>query len=200
MRMLIAEDDPTLRRVLEASLVRAGYEVVLAEHGGRAWEILRSDDAPRLAVLDWMMPEIDGLEVCRKVRSREGPGYVYIIMLTARGRKEDIVEGLESGADDYLTKPFDPHELRSRVRVGERILTLESAFQSKVLDLQAAILQVEQLKGLLPICMYCKKIRDEKDNWHRLESYIQQRSEARFTHSLCEDCMTEHYPGVAARS
>lgn len=198
MKILIAEDDPILRRLLEVTLARASYEVVLAENGGRAWEVLEAEGAPRLAVLDWMMPEIDGLEVCRKVRAREGVSYTYIIMLTARGRKEDIVAGLEAGADDYLTKPFDPHELRSRVHVGERILGLESDLQQKVVELQAALDQVETLQGLLPICMYCKKIRDDSDNWQRLETFIQARSEARFTHSLCHECMAEHYPSATA--
>ena len=198
MRILIAEDDPILRRLLEATLSRSGYEVVLAEDGGRAWTALQSADAPRLAVLDWMMPEMDGLEVCRKTREKAGASYVYIIMLTARGRKEDIVAGLDAGADDYLTKPFDPHELRSRVKVGERILNLEADLHARVNDLQTALAHVEQLQGLLPICMYCKKIRDDANTWHRLESYIQQHSEARFTHSLCKECLAEHYPEVAA--
>jgi sigma-B regulation protein RsbU (phosphoserine phosphatase) len=198
MKILIAEDDPILRRLLEVTLARAGYEVTLAENGARAWEILQTEGAPRLAVLDWMMPELDGLEVCRRARARAGAAYTYILMLTARGRKEDIVAGLDAGADDYLTKPFDPHELRSRVHVGERILSLENSLHQKVEELQSALAQVEQLQGLLPICMYCKKIRDDKDNWQRIENYIQDHSEARFTHSLCQECMAEHYPNASA--
>lgn len=198
MRILVAEDDPILRRLLEATLSKSGYEVVLAEDGGRAWALLQRDDAPRLAVLDWMMPEIDGLEVCRRARAAQGSdGYLYVILLTARGRKEDIVAGLEAGADDYLTKPFDPHELRSRVRVGERILDLEASLRMKVAELQSALSQVEQLQGLLPICMHCKKIRDENDSWQRLETYIQAHSEARFTHSVCQECVAAHYPRAA---
>jgi sigma-B regulation protein RsbU (phosphoserine phosphatase) len=198
MRILVAEDDTILRRLLEATLTRSGYEVVLAEDGRKALEILGSEDPPRLAILDWMMPEVDGLEVCRRMRAAEGKRYVYAIILTAKGRREDIIEGLEAGADDYLTKPFDPHELRSRVRSGERILALQAALGDKVRELEAALAQVEQLRGLLPICMHCKRIRDEQQSWHRIETYIQEHSEARFTHSLCQECLEKHYPEAAA--
>ena len=194
MKVLVAEDDPIIRRLLEATLTRSGYEVVTAENGARALEILQREGSPNLAVMDWMMPEIDGLEVCRRVRALEGRSYLYVIMLTAKGRKEDLITGLEAGADDYLTKPFDPHELRSRLRVGQRILDLESALQAKVRDLQDALDQVERLQGLLPICMHCKKIRNQDNDWQRLESYISEHSEAAFTHSLCDECREEHYP------
>jgi sigma-B regulation protein RsbU (phosphoserine phosphatase) len=198
MRILVAEDDTILRRLLEATLTRSGYEVVLAEDGRKALEILCAEDPPRLAILDWMMPEVDGLEVCRRTRASEKKQYVYVIILTAKGRREDIIEGLEAGADDYLTKPFDPHELRSRVRSGERILALQTALGDKVRELEAALAQVEQLQGLLPICMHCKRIRDEHQSWHRIETYIQEHSEARFTHSLCQECLERHYPEAAA--
>jgi len=200
MKVLVAEDDPIIRRLLEATLTRSGYEVVTAENGARALEILQREGSPNLAVMDWMMPEIDGLEVCRRVRALEARSYVYVIMLTAKGRKEDLITGLEAGADDYLTKPFDPHELRSRLRVGQRILDLESALQAKVRDLQDALDQVERLQGLLPICMHCKKIRNQDNDWQRLESYIQQHSEAAFTHSLCDECREQHYPRAGMAS
>ena len=125
MKTLIAEDDPTSRRTLEAFLVKWGYEVVAAPGGEEAWGILQGHDAPRLAILDWMMPGRDGLDICRSVRQRKGRPYIYIILLTARGQKDDIVEGLEAGADDYVTKPFDPHELRARLRAGRRIVELQ---------------------------------------------------------------------------
>ncbi len=125
MRVLIAEDDNISRRMLEAFLVKWGYEVLVATEGEEAWRILQRNDAPRLAVLDWMMPGKDGIEICRSLRQRKGRAYTYIILLTARGRKEDIVEGLEAGADDYVTKPFDPFELRARLRAGRRIVELQ---------------------------------------------------------------------------
>jgi diguanylate cyclase (GGDEF)-like protein len=111
--------------MLEAFLVKWGYEVLVATEGEEAWGILQGNDAPRLAILDWMMPGRDGIDICRSVRQRKGRPYIYIILLTARGQKEDIVEGLEAGADDYVTKPFDPYELRARLRAGRRIVELQ---------------------------------------------------------------------------
>ncbi|HMD83227.1 MAG TPA: diguanylate cyclase [Terriglobia bacterium] len=125
MKVLIAEDDSISRRMLEAFLVKWGYEVLVATEGEEAWGILQANDAPRLAVLDWMMPGRDGIDICRSVRQRKGRPYVYILLLTARGQKQDIVEGLEAGADDYVTKPFDPYELRARLRAGRRIVELQ---------------------------------------------------------------------------
>jgi CheY-like chemotaxis protein len=199
MKVLIAEDDKVSRRLLEATLGRLGYEVVITEHGGQAWQALQATGGPRLAILDWMMPELDGPAICRKVRERTDVPYTYIILLTARGQKKDVVAGLEAGADDYLVKPFDPQELRSRITVGVRILELEAALEGKVRELKEALSHVKQLQGLLPICMHCKKIRDDRDTWHRVESYIEEHSDAMFTHSLCEDCLAEHYPEQAKR-
>ena len=130
MRVLIAEDDPISRRMLEAFLVKWGYEVVVATQGEEAWRVLQGNDPPKLAVLDWMMPGKDGIELCRGVRQRKGQAYIYILLLTARGHKEDILEGLEAGADDYVTKPFDPYELQARLRTGRRIIELQEQLLS----------------------------------------------------------------------
>ena len=199
MRILIAEDDPISRRLLETTLTRLDYEVVVTANGAQAWQVLDSDEPPQLAILDWMMPEMAGPDVCRKVREAGRELYTYLILLTAKGQKTDIVAGLKSGADDYLVKPFDPQELHSRIMVGQRVLGLESQLAGKVSELQEALTHVQQLQGLLPICMHCKKIRDDADTWHRLESYIENHSAAAFTHSLCEDCLEEHYPDSKSR-
>nr|NIW24789.1 response regulator [Gammaproteobacteria bacterium] len=182
MRVLIAEDERASRVMLEATLRQLDYDVVATEDGAEALARLQNDRGPRLAVLDWMMPRMDGLEVCRQVRAQELSSYVYIILLTAKSQQDDLVTGLTAGADDYLTKPFDRNELRSRLAVGERILQLESRLATKVAELEHALGHVKQLQGLLPICMYCKSIRDDKDSWHRIESYIEQHSEVNFTH------------------
>lgn len=196
MKILIAEDDSVSRRLLEATVVGLGYDVVSVGDGTRAWDVLQLEPNIQLAVLDWMMPGLDGVEVCRRLRSRGG-AYVYVLLLTAKDRKEDVVLGLEAGADDYVTKPFDVQELRSRLRAGERIVRLESGLAEKVRDLEDALAHVRRLQGLLPICMHCKKIRDDKDTWHKLETYIQQHSQAMFTHSLCTECLNRHYPEMA---
>lgn len=127
MKILIAEDDTIPRRLLQATLMKAGHDVVSACDGVEAWQILRSADAPRLAIVDWLMPNMDGVEVCRRVRQQQASPYTYLILLTSKDRKEDLIAGLEAGADDYLIKPFDPQELQVRLRTGQRILDLQAA-------------------------------------------------------------------------
>lgn len=194
MKLLIADDDPVSLRLLRGTLTRAGHEVIEAPDGRRAWEILEGDEAPRLAVIDWMMPGMDGLEICRSLRKRGGSGYVYVILLTTRSYREDVVAGLEAGADDYLIKPCNPQELRWRVHAGERVLNLEQTLAERLRELSDALAHVKRLQGLLPICMYCKRIRDEADIWHRLETYLEEHSEVMFSHSLCKECMEKHFP------
>ena len=127
MRILVAEDDLVTRRMLQAYLEKWGYEVVMVGDGQRAWQILQHENAPRLALLDWMMPERDGMSVCLEVRRLNIQPYIYLILLTARRYQEDVVAGLEAGADEYLTKPFDPYELRARLRAGARIVELQDS-------------------------------------------------------------------------
>lgn len=188
MKVLIAEDDPVSRRLLQAALVKWGYEVTVTGNGKEAWNALQSPDAPSLLVLDWLMPEMDGVEVCREARKNEALKSSYIILLTSRGSKEDIVQGLEAGADDYVTKPFDHGELRARVQVGSRVVQLQSALADRVKELEEAMANVKQLQGLLPICCYCKKIRDDGNYWHRVENYITGHANVRFSHGICPDC------------
>jgi two-component system cell cycle response regulator len=126
VKVLIADDDMVSRRLLQATLMRWGYEVVTTCDGVEAWQVLQQPDSPSLAILDWMMPGMDGVEVCRKVRQRGHEPYIYLLLLTTKGRRENIIEGLDAGADDYLTKPFDPHELQLRLRAGMRIVTLQA--------------------------------------------------------------------------
>lgn len=125
MRILIADDEVMSRRLLQKTLERAGYDVIAVENGRQAANQICTTDGPRLALLDWVMPELDGPGVCREVRKRKEHSYVYMVLLTSKEAKEDVIEGLESGADDYLTKPFDPEELKARLRTGLRILGLE---------------------------------------------------------------------------
>jgi CheY-like chemotaxis protein len=191
MRVLIAEDDLVSRRVLAATLDKFGYEVAVATDGAEAWDVLRRADAPHLAILDWMMPEIDGLELCRRVRALTTPTPPYLILLTAKSGKEDVVTGLDAGANDYLTKPFDRAELRARVQVGAQVLELQTNLAARVCELEAALSQVKQLQGLLPICSYCKKIRDEQNYWHRVESYISEHAAVEFSHGICPACYTD---------
>lgn len=125
MKALVADDDPVARRLLQSLLRKWGYEVIVAQDGAEAWQALQAEHSPRLALLDWMMPGKDGVEVCREARKRVAQPYVYMLLLTSKDNKRDVIDGLESGADDYLTKPFHPEELEARIRVGRRILDLE---------------------------------------------------------------------------
>jgi sigma-B regulation protein RsbU (phosphoserine phosphatase) len=188
LRILIAEDDLISRRLLEATVQRWGYWVIASQDGEEAWRHLENQDGPLLAILDWMMPGCDGLEVCRRARSRMKAWPLYIIMLTARGRREDLVAGLQAGADDYLTKPFDQEELRARLQVGVRLINLQQSLSERVQELEEALSKVKQLQGLLPICSYCKKIRNDQNYWQQVETYVGQHSEAQFSHSICPDC------------
>ena len=123
--MLVAEDDPIFRRLLESRLQSWGYQVITAEDGTQAWELLQRPNTADLLILDWMMPGVDGIELCRRIRAIQQDRYRYILLVSGKDDKQDVVSGLEAGADDYLTKPFDIRELRARVRVGTRILTLQ---------------------------------------------------------------------------
>jgi signal transduction histidine kinase len=126
MKILIAEDDPVSRRLLEAKLVKWGYDVVVTCDGDEAWQTLQTEDTPRIAILDWMMPGMDGVEICRKIRENIKEPYIYIILLTALHREEDLIAGMEAGADDYITKPFKFNELNVRLRAGMRIIDLQN--------------------------------------------------------------------------
>jgi phosphoserine phosphatase RsbU/P len=186
--VLIAEDDPVSRRLLESTLRRWGYDLTVTTDGEEAWRLLRAADVSLLAVLDWMMPGLDGVEICRRVRSLRGPTPPYLILLTAKTRRQDVVEGLEAGADDFIGKPFDRDELRARLNVGVRILGLQRRLAERVHDLEAAMSRVKQLQGLLPMCAYCKKIRDDRNYWQQVEEYVSAHSDAQFSHGICPDC------------
>ncbi|HLJ95259.1 MAG TPA: response regulator [Gemmataceae bacterium] len=188
MRALIAEDNSTTRLLLESTLAEWGYDVVATSDGTEAWQELQCAQAPELVLLDWKMPGMDGIEVCRKFRQMPDAQAAHVILVTARRGKEDIVAGLEAGANDYIIKPFEPSELRARLQAGARIVELQKNLAERVRELENALARVKQLQGLLPICAYCKKIRDDHNYWQQVESYISSHSEAQFSHGICPDC------------
>lgn len=188
LSILVADDDPVSLRILQKALEKCGHDVRVARNGTEAWQVLTSPEAPRLAVLDWMMPGMDGPTICRRARALPSELPPYFILLTARNDYPDVVAGLEAGANDYVTKPFHHAELKARVQVGLRVLELQKKLAERVRDLESALKQVKQLRGLLPICMYCKKIRSDGDYWQQVESYISDRSEAEFSHGICPEC------------
>ena len=191
MKILVAEDDAVTRRMLVVTLERLGWDVITAEDGTAAWrvfETLKGKDVPEIAVLDWMMPGIEGIEICRRLHTTPGFELVYIILVTSRGGKEDLSYGLAAGANDYVTKPFDPVELEARVRVGQRMVKLQRSLAARVTEVEAALAHVQRLQGLLPICSYCKKVRNEANYWEQVESYFTTHSDLDFTHSICPQC------------
>ena len=188
MKILIAEDEPLSRRLLQHVLTEHGHEVIVTSDGAQAWEVLQADDAPHLAVVDWMMPGLTGLQLCNLVHEAPDADLKYLILLTAKGEKADIVRGLAAGANDYVTKPFDKDELRARVEVGVRMIQLQIRLADRIRELQEALAHVNQLKGIIPICAQCKKIRDDQNYWQRVEKYIAKNVDAKFTHGLCPDC------------
>lgn len=185
MKILVADDDIVFRDVLVERLERWGYEVSVSDNGATTWNLLQSGEF-RFLLSDWMMPGIDGISLCQKIRSTRINEYIYIIMLSAKNEKEDTIEGLDAGADDYITKPFEWNELRSRIRSGQRILSLME--------------EVNTLNSMLPICASCKQVRDDKGYWQQIETYITQHSNTEFTHSICPDCMVKLYPHYYARN
>ncbi|MBT3377843.1 MAG: response regulator transcription factor [Lentisphaerae bacterium] len=195
MKVLVADDDRITRLMLSTLLGEWGYDITEAADGNEALAVLTSADAPKLAILDWIMPGMNGIDVCREIRKKEEGRGAYLILLTMkRTERGDIVEGLDSGADDYMTKPFDPEELRARIHVGQRCIDLQQALAERVAELQQALAEVRQLSGLLPICSGCKKIRDDKGYWQQVESYVTKHTGVQFSHGLCPDCFTSVYP------
>ncbi len=187
MRILVADDDPISRRIVQSMLESWGFTVRVCADGAVAWDLLCRADAPPLVMLDWVMPRMDGLEICRKLRAISTPSPTYIMLVTAKGQDDDIVTGLDAGADDYMTKPFNREELRARVQVGVRVVELQQRLAERVQELEDALARVKQLCGLLPICAYCKKIRNDQNYWQQVETYVAEHSEAQFSHGSA-DC------------
>ena len=191
MPALIADDDRIAREILARSLRQWGFEVAAVGDGAEAWSYIESAKVPTLAIIDWMMPELDGPSLCRRIRSEQPTANVYVMLLTSLESKRAIIAGLNAGADDYIVKPFDPEELRARVNVGVRILSLQERLSMRVAELQQALTNVKTLHGLLPICSYCKRIRGDDQYWQQVEAYIADHSDAQFSHGICPSCYHE---------
>ncbi|MFI5358373.1 MAG: PleD family two-component system response regulator [Opitutales bacterium] len=174
MKILAVEDDAVSRAVLRQALRKLGHEVIEAANGETAWKLLAKEPM-RVVVSDWAMPQMDGLELCRRIRGAKSADYTYFILLTARDATgENQQAAADAGVDDFLTKPLNFEELWNRLRVAERILRYAT--------------QVRQLEEMLPICSYCKKIRDDQNYWQQIEGYINERTGSEFSHSICPDC------------
>src|SRR3954463_9203766 len=156
-----------------------GHQVVATANGAEALEQLTRKDDIHVVITDWVMPVMDGLQLCRHIRAREHARYVYVLVVTGRRGKKRYLEALEAGADDFIPKPVDPEELGARLRVAERILGLQA--------------EMKQLQGLLSICAYCKNIRETEQQWVPIEQYVSQRAQTMFSHGICPKCAAEHF-------
>jgi DNA-binding response OmpR family regulator len=188
VRVLVADDDRLSVVLLGRELEQRGLEVVVAADGTQAWNAIEQDPTIALAIIDWMMPGLEGPELCRRIRRDEAHAHMYLLLLTSRGDAADVVEGMDAGADDYLTKPFNPQEFRVRLNAGLRVVTLQQRLTRRVAELEAAASKVVQLQGLLPICSYCKKVRTDDNYWEQVERYVSERSELQFSHGICPTC------------
>lgn len=174
MRILVAEDDVISRKLLVTTLKQFGHDPVAFENGSDAWEAF-AEGQYRVVVSDWLMPGMDGLDLCRKIRDASLKSYTYFILLTANAQgKETYLEAMQAGIDDFLTKPLDRDQMWMRLRVAERILGYTT--------------QIQQLESMLPICSYCKKVRDDNNYWEQVETYIGQKTGTFFSHSVCPGC------------
>lgn len=187
MKILIADDDIHSLRLLELVLTKWGHEIFCANDGETAFETFLSKDID-VVITDWIMPNVNGLELCTKIREdkRDRKHYVYIILLTSQSGRDNLLKGMEAGADDYINKPLDKVELQIRLNVVERIMSYQH--------------QIVRLEGLLPICCYCKKIRQEKNIWDEIEKYVSEHSFANFSHSICPGCYSKHVTPMLERA
>ncbi len=191
--VLIVDDVETNIEVLANLLSEQSYQIAFATSGEQALAMVQDLD-PELILLDIMMPGMDGLEVCRRLKHSRETRETPIIFLTARTEIEDIVKGFEAGAVDYVTKPFQSVELLARVRTHLELKEARDARDRLIRELREALERVRVLSGLLPICSFCKKIRDDKGYWEQVEVYITEHSDARFSHGICPACAEKHFP------
>jgi CheY-like chemotaxis protein len=192
-RVLLAEDHRPTRDALRTLLEQKGYVVTAVANGNDAITALTSLDGPTIGIVDWMMPGATGIEVCKEVRATAR--YVYLIVVTARDGEEDVAKALAAGADDFIRKPCGPSELIARVRNGQRTVQLERSLAARVGELEEMVERINQLKQLLPICMYCKKVRDDSDYWRDIDEYIHQQTGTDFSHGICPECMAAALTG-----
>jgi sigma-B regulation protein RsbU (phosphoserine phosphatase) len=188
MTVLVADDHDINRKLLRTLLSAEGYDVVEATNGNEALTFLKSATTPIVGLIDWEMPQVEGIEVCRQTRALNPETPLFLILVTVRDTKQDVVTGLQAGANDYITKPFDKTELLARVKIGSQMVELQQTLTQHVKELKDALISVKQLSGLLPICSYCKKIRDDQNYWQQVEAYVGKHSEAQFSHSICPTC------------
>ena len=196
--ILIVDDTSKNIELLGTILDREGYDISAAMTGGQALATLHEIE-PDLILLDVMMPDMDGYEICRRIKSDISRKDIPVIFLTAKTETEDIVTGFTAGGVDYILKPFHPEVLTARVRTHVELYRGKKEREKLLSELEHALGMVKQLSGILPICSFCKKIRNDEGYWSQVEEYIKNHSEADFSHSICPECLKKHYPEMAEK-
>lgn len=192
MRVLIAEDDAVSLRLLERTLQKWGHETMAARDGAEAWRIIESEeDPPPMWILDWMMPGKEGIELCKRARMLRLPVTPYIILLTSLCKDTDIYQGLEAGANDYITKPFEHGELKARINVGVRMLELQRQLSQRIEELQSTLDELRELRGLIKLCAHCGNLLRSEPDWQMQERYVARHPGASYSHGICEACLPE---------
>lgn len=188
MKILIAEDEYTTRLMVQVCLENWGYSIESVEDGKKAWDIINQNNPPQIAVLDWEMPGISGIDLCRKIKSLDRSSPIHVILLTARDSKNDISQGFEAGADDYITKPFNDDELGARIRVAERIVTIQSSLNSSLEELREALDMVQSFEEPVAVCSTCQKIGAFDGSWRTPEKLLEYPVDPRFIQLDCPSC------------
>src|SRR4030095_12898478 len=178
------------------ALTGCGAELAVAEDGHAAWAQIQARTESTVLILDREMPGIDGMDLCRRARLLPSFPPLYIVMVTSASETVDITAGLDAGADDYVVKPFKAAELKARAQVGMRMVALQDSMARRLAELEQALASVKQLRGLLPMCSYCKKIRVDNTYWRQRESYLSEHSDAEFSHGICPECFPSVLDGM----
>ncbi len=190
MRVLIAEDERSVLSYLEGLIREWGYEVEGYMDGQQAFDALAGQDGPKLLLLDWLMPGLTAIDITQKLRAIETDVPHYVIVITVLGGQERLAEAFAVGVNDFIAKPFGMLELQARLEAGARTIQLQEKLVARARELEDALSNVKTLKGLLPICAYCKSVRDDKNYWRQVEEYLSANAEVRFTHGICPECLS----------
>jgi PleD family two-component response regulator len=199
IKVLIVDDDPDVLSGTSRILRTAGFQVQTASTGAQCLASAK-ENRPDIILLDVILPDVEGLKLCRQIKEDHFFKGVYVILISGmRTASAEQADGLDVGADGYITRPVSNRELISRINAMVRILTAERERDKLIIELEAALARIKTLSGFLPICSYCKKIRDDRGYWNQIEAYIRDHSEAEFTHGICPDCMNKLHPGLISR-
>lgn len=194
VKVLVVDDEQDIRFATARILKSSGYDVSEAATGAQCLEVAKRV-RPDLILLDVVLPDTAGTDICRQIKGDPELGSTFVVMISgSKTSSIEQAEGLDIGADGYIARPISNQELKARVNAMVRILAAERERDRVILELKEALSEIKRLSGLLPICMFCKKIRDDKGYWNQLEAFIVERSEADFSHSICEECVKIHYP------